>query len=171
MRAVNSFVLAGLSLLPVLVMGQGGPLNPSDLLKPLGESWPTYNGDYSGRRFSSLKQVDRTNVQHLTLAWMTHVNSGSQPAATDAGPMRGGNRDNVIEVVGGEGDGTINIRGGNIKASLLQVEGTFAAGECHGLVHGHGSNRRSDSAHIAAGRRGDDSLFTDAGDIELRLTP
>ena len=36
MRLANSFVLASLFLVPVLTMGQGGPLNPSDLLKPLG---------------------------------------------------------------------------------------------------------------------------------------
>ena len=125
MRFANVFLLTGLLLAPVLAMGQGGPLDPSDLLKPLRDSWPTYNGDYSGRRFSSLKQVDRTNVQHLTLAWMTHMNAGAQTAGPDTGPMRGGNRDNVIEVVGGEGDGTINIRGGNIKASFLEVEGTL----------------------------------------------
>ena len=125
MRRANSFILASLFLLPVLAMGQGGPLDPSDLLKPLADSWPTYNGDYSGRRFSALKQVDRTNVQHLTLAWMTHMNSGAQPTGADAAPMRGGNRDEVVEVVGGEGDGTINIRGGGIKASLLEVDGTL----------------------------------------------
>jgi alcohol dehydrogenase (cytochrome c) len=124
-RRANSFILASLFLLPVLAMGQGGPLDPSDLLKPLADSWPTYNGDYSGRRFSALKQVDRTNVQHLTLAWMTHMNSGAQPTGADAAPMRGGNRDEVVEVVGGEGDGTINIRGGGIKASLLEVDGTL----------------------------------------------
>jgi alcohol dehydrogenase (cytochrome c) len=124
MSLVSRILLASLPLLPNLVMGQGGPLNPSDLLKPLGDSWPTFNGDYSGRRFSSLKQVDRSNVQHLTLGWMTHMNSGDQSAAASAGPMRG-NREPVAEVVGGEGDGTINIRGGNIKASFLQVEGTL----------------------------------------------
>ncbi len=32
-------------------------------------SWPTYNGDYSGRRFSPLAQINATNVHALTLAW------------------------------------------------------------------------------------------------------
>ena len=31
------------------------------LLKPLGESWPMYNGDYSGRRFSPLTKIDTSN--------------------------------------------------------------------------------------------------------------
>ena len=44
-------------------------LNPAKLLKPGGESWPTYNGDYSGRRYSSLKQIDTGNVSSLASAW------------------------------------------------------------------------------------------------------
>jgi alcohol dehydrogenase (cytochrome c) len=38
-------------------------------------SWPTFNGDYSGRRFSPLTQINQTNVQSLKLAWafQTHA--------------------------------------------------------------------------------------------------
>jgi alcohol dehydrogenase (cytochrome c) len=38
-------------------------------------SWPTFNGDYSGRRFSPLAQINQTNVQSLKLAWafQTHA--------------------------------------------------------------------------------------------------
>ncbi|ADV83507.1 acido-empty-quinoprotein group A [Terriglobus saanensis] len=35
----------------------------------VGEEWTTYNGDISGRRFSTLKQIHRENVKSLTLAW------------------------------------------------------------------------------------------------------
>ena len=35
--------------------------------------WPTYNGDYSGRRFSPLKQITASNVNALTLAWMYRI--------------------------------------------------------------------------------------------------
>ena len=34
------------------------------------DSWPTYHGDYSGRRYSTLKQVSTANVKNLTLAWI-----------------------------------------------------------------------------------------------------
>ena len=42
------------------------------------DSWPTYNGDYSGKRFSPLKQIDQENVHNLSLTWafQTNVNSG-----------------------------------------------------------------------------------------------
>ena len=42
---------------------------PSDLLKPLKDDWPTYNGDYSGRRYSALKAINTNTVKHLSLAW------------------------------------------------------------------------------------------------------
>lgn len=35
--------------------------------------WPTYNGDYSGRRFSSLKQINQSNLGQLKLAWMYRI--------------------------------------------------------------------------------------------------
>src|SRR5213082_1990873 len=37
--------------------------------KPATDTWPTYNGDYSGRRFSTLDQINSTNIASLTLAW------------------------------------------------------------------------------------------------------
>ena len=45
------------------------------------DSWPTYNGDYSGRRFSSLAQIDAGNVQSLRLVWMYRI--------AGIGPQRG----------------------------------------------------------------------------------
>ena len=42
----------------------------STLTLPLGKSWPTYNGDYSGRRYSELKQINASNVSSLSFAWI-----------------------------------------------------------------------------------------------------
>ncbi len=50
-------------------------LTPGDLTKPLAKDWPTFNGDYSGRRYSSLSQIDQSNVHRLTLAWMAEMHS------------------------------------------------------------------------------------------------
>lgn len=44
-------------------------LDPAALLHPPTGSWPTYNGDYSGKRYSPLHQIDKTNVASLTMAW------------------------------------------------------------------------------------------------------
>jgi len=51
-------------------------LDPKTLLKPGTDSWPTYNGDYSGRRFSTLDKINTTNVDALTLAWVFRLNAG-----------------------------------------------------------------------------------------------
>src|SRR6202047_2429863 len=44
-------------------------LDPAALLKPATDTWPTYNGDYSGRRYSTLNQINVGNIRSLTLAW------------------------------------------------------------------------------------------------------
>ena len=68
--AILAFFLA-FTLAPQEAFAQG--LTPSALLKPPADSWPTYNGDYSGRRFSALTQIDSSNVHTLSLAWATRV--------------------------------------------------------------------------------------------------
>jgi alcohol dehydrogenase (cytochrome c) len=109
---------AALFLSPVLVMGQGSGVAPSDLLKPLKDSWPTYSGDYTGKRYSALTQVNQANVMHLTLAWSTRVTAGQ----ASGGGGRGGRGSGPV-IVGGEGPGDINVGGGSIKASALEVDG------------------------------------------------
>src|ERR1700733_1638157 len=110
---------APLLLLPGVAMGQGDGANPSEFLKPLRDSWPTYNGDYSGKRYSTLSQVNQTNVMHLTLAWMTRVTPGARNTGGGGGGGgrggggrggRGGGGGGVI--VGGEGPGDIAAGGG-----------------------------------------------------------
>ena len=60
-----------------VVFGQGGPLDPAGLLKPLSDNWTSYSGDYSGKRYSLLKQVNVDTVKHLSLDWYnTTVRSG-----------------------------------------------------------------------------------------------
>jgi alcohol dehydrogenase (cytochrome c) len=52
-------------------------LDPSTLLRSPTDSWPTFNGDYSGRRYSTLSQINRDNVKQLTLAWVMPLKSVS----------------------------------------------------------------------------------------------
>src|SRR6267143_3684456 len=61
-------LLFALGLQVPLVAAQG--LDPAALLKPATDTWPTYNGDYSGRRFSTLDQINAGNAGSLTLAWL-----------------------------------------------------------------------------------------------------
>ena len=105
--------LTSLSMASALVCGQG--LNPKQIHQPLRDSWPTYSGDYSGKRYSSLKQVDRGNVKNLTLAWTARLTGGA-----------GGGRGGGPTITGGEGDGSVNLGGGvNVKGAILQVDGVL----------------------------------------------
>jgi acido-empty-quinoprotein group A len=61
---------AALLALSVTVRAQS-PLDPAQLLLQPTANWPTYNGDYSGRRYSPLTKINETTVKSLTLAW-TH---------------------------------------------------------------------------------------------------
>ncbi len=62
---------AGLS--PFLARAQ--ELEPAKLFVLATDTWPTYNGDYSGRRYSTLDQINVSNVSDLGLAWLfsTHT--------------------------------------------------------------------------------------------------
>jgi alcohol dehydrogenase (cytochrome c) len=101
-----------LHLIPCAIFAQS--VDPSVLLKALGTTgdWATYGGDYSGRRYSALKQLDTATVKNLTLAWTTKLTAGSQNGS--AGP-------NLI--IGGVG--TMETPLANIKGSILQVDGVL----------------------------------------------
>ena len=56
-------------------------------VSPPGANWPSYNGDYSGRRFSSLSQINSSNVGQLRAQWVFHVKASNDlevtPVAVD----------------------------------------------------------------------------------------
>jgi alcohol dehydrogenase (cytochrome c) len=51
-------------------------VDPAKFTQPPTTSWPTYNGDYSGRRFSPLKKITDANVQNLSLGWIYRTAPG-----------------------------------------------------------------------------------------------
>jgi alcohol dehydrogenase (cytochrome c) len=57
------------------------------LAQPVGKDWLSYNGDYTGRRYSSLDQINTGNVGQLRTHWVFHApNSDSlevTPVAVD----------------------------------------------------------------------------------------
>src|SRR5437588_26986 len=102
---------------PAIAVAQA--LDPALLTKPLSDSWPTYSGDYSGKRYSALKQINQTNVKGLTLAWTSRVTAGAGG---------GGGRGGAPTIVGGEGaDQGMGGFGNtaNVRASILQINGTL----------------------------------------------
>ncbi|MEO7276260.1 MAG: acido-empty-quinoprotein group A, partial [Vicinamibacterales bacterium] len=76
---------------PALLTAQGRGIDPADIRQPLADQWTTYNGDYSGRRYSALTQINKLTVKNLTLAWVAKLTGASlNPAG--AGGGRGGGR-------------------------------------------------------------------------------
>ena len=64
-----------LLLLPILPLMAG--VSSQDIAQIPAENWLSYSGDYSGRRFSGLKQINVETVAQLVPKWVFHV-----PAAT-----------------------------------------------------------------------------------------
>src|SRR5215510_24535 len=127
----RKILLAGAPLLlsASILMAQGG-VAPSELLKPLKESWPTYNGDYTGRRYSALNQVNQSTVKNLTLGWATRLAAGNLGGGGGGGRGgfgggRGGFGGGAPMIVGGVGTGDLNNGAGTVKGSILQVDGTL----------------------------------------------
>ncbi|MEP6915579.1 MAG: acido-empty-quinoprotein group A [Acidobacteriota bacterium] len=82
-----SLLLCGCLCAAVLVgAGQTGLPDLKKLAQPPVDSWPTYNGDYSGRRFSPLTKINDSNVTALSLSWMYRVNQG---IGGPPGPIKG----------------------------------------------------------------------------------
>ena len=52
------------------------------LASPVGENWPSYNGDYTGRRYSALHEINTTNVHQLRAAWVFHPGNSQNLEAT-----------------------------------------------------------------------------------------
>jgi alcohol dehydrogenase (cytochrome c) len=101
--------------------GQG--LDPALLAKPATDAWPTYAGDYSQRRFSTLTQIDTTNVRHLSLAWVSRLTAG--PGGGEgrffgpggSSPITGGVTEEPVSIPGST-SGSPRLSG-----SILQVNG------------------------------------------------
>src|SRR5262245_13262776 len=111
-----------------VIFAAGDGLDPSKLLKPLGEEWTSYSGDYSGKRYSSLTQINQSNVRNLTLAWVRKLSG--PPSTTGGGGRRGGGggfgAPAVETIVGGEGSGDVVVADQlSVKGSILQVNGVL----------------------------------------------
>ena len=99
-------------------------LDPASLLRPATDAWPTYAGDYSQRRFSTLTQIDTTNVKNLSLAWVRRLTAG--PGGGEGGFF--GPPGGPSAIVGGVAQDPVTIPGSTsgsprLSGSILQVNG------------------------------------------------
>jgi alcohol dehydrogenase (cytochrome c) len=81
----NVLLLAVSAVLPAFSHSlQAQDVDAAMLLHPPADSWPSYHGDYSGRRHSPLTQITPQNVTNLSLAWAYQTN---QPAEIKSSPL------------------------------------------------------------------------------------
>lgn len=58
-------------------------VSTEDLLaQPIGPNWTSYNGDYTGRRYSSLREINSQNVEQLRAAWVFHPGNSDRLEVT-----------------------------------------------------------------------------------------
>ena len=58
-------------------------VQPSQLLSsPVSANWLSYNGDYTGRRFSALREINPSNVSQLRAQWVFHVSNSDRLEVT-----------------------------------------------------------------------------------------
>ena len=50
--------------------------------QPAGSNWLSYNGDFSGRRYSRLSQINRGNVGELRAQWVFHSSNSNRLEVT-----------------------------------------------------------------------------------------
>ncbi len=83
MKFVSS-LCATIMTATLLAAGSDGPhvsLDPGAIGDPPVAAWPTFNGDYSGQRYSTLTQIEPANVNQLARQWVFRI--------TDVGAQRG----------------------------------------------------------------------------------
>jgi alcohol dehydrogenase (cytochrome c) len=59
-------------------------ISAASAAEPAGGGWPTYHGDYTGKRHSALTQITPSNVGGMTLAWAFQTN---QAAGIKSSPL------------------------------------------------------------------------------------
>lgn len=61
----------------------GIDVRTNDLVAPLpADNWLTYNGDYSGRRYSALSEIQPSNISQLRAAWVFHAHNSDRLEVT-----------------------------------------------------------------------------------------
>ena len=54
----------------------------NDIVKSPGSNWLTYHGDYTGRRYSPLAQINRQTVKNLVPKWTYHMGAAARLEST-----------------------------------------------------------------------------------------
>jgi alcohol dehydrogenase (cytochrome c) len=136
LKKTTRLLLSWCLLTPAFLLAQAGGLDPSAQLRPPTDAWPTYSGDLTGRRYSALGHVNKTNVKNLSLAWVgrgfvegTGATGRAGPGAAGGrggGGGRGGAPAPYPLIVSGLGPGDYNTGGPpSFRGSIVMVDGVL----------------------------------------------
>ena len=104
-KLTKLFLLLVVCAVPLVLLAQesGIGLNPESLLKPATDSWPTYSGDYTSDRYSTLDKINKTTIKNLSLSWVGHLTAGPGAAAAGGFVFARGGGAATPTIIGGEG--------------------------------------------------------------------
>jgi alcohol dehydrogenase (cytochrome c) len=72
-RKVSAFIVLGSLSLAAAPALAADPEIDRLLQSPIGKDWVTNGGNLTNQRYSTLKQIDTSNVKQLKGAWVTHL--------------------------------------------------------------------------------------------------
>jgi quinohemoprotein ethanol dehydrogenase len=101
---VSAWIVFGLLFLPHAPAAQAADAEMDSLLRgPVGKDWVTNGGNLTNNRYSTLKQIDTTNVGKLKGAWMTRLKGSGVGGkySLEASPLV---KDGIMYVVTGNDD-------------------------------------------------------------------
>ena len=121
-RALTSASLA----VVILAAAPSAGLDPAQLLRPLGDQWTTYSGDYTGRRYSALTQINQANITRVTLAWASRLTAGLNAGGGNRAAGGSNRAAGPPVITGGEGTGEVVVAGATtVKGAVLSVDGVL----------------------------------------------
>ena len=127
-RSAGALTLLIVAATAATMVAQTGA--PTSAFRALADEWLTYSGDYTGRRYSTLTQVDRSNVGQLGLRWVTRIAPGVPAAPAGRFGGFGNTGPDMPRTISGFGTGALNQSTGRparIVSSALAVDGKLYA--------------------------------------------
>jgi quinohemoprotein ethanol dehydrogenase len=102
-RAIPTVIALGLLMIAHTPAGAADPEIDRLLRSPVGKDWVTNGGNLTNQRYSTLKQIDTTNVGKLKGAWMTRLKGSGVGGkySLEASPLV---KDGIMYVVTGNDD-------------------------------------------------------------------
>jgi alcohol dehydrogenase (cytochrome c) len=138
-RSILGLVVLALAL-TVAVVGCGGSsksakapnFSPSDLAETAGDDWVTNGGSTMNQRYSSLDEIDTSNIKDVKGVWRTHLN-GSGVAAKYSGEGQPIEYNGILYVTTGNDDVfAVDVKTGDIlwehKSNISQKITTVCCG-------------------------------------------